>query len=168
MVNGAYVSERDIIDIPVRTEGEPLPLLEHQPYMVRILGEIRYSGKDGQRFQYQFYETISLQPTYAMYNKVGPPTNYYHALLRPESTPYTLTIPIAQVVQAGDTDWFGIELAVPRTSHHQFTIEMRYNEGISLFSPQIHLGMIVPHQGNPSQKNTMAQLSDIAPLEVWQ
>lgn len=73
-----------------------------------------------------------------------PPSCQYETLLHSKGTTYSVSVPIAQALKAGDVDRFNISVAAPQSSVHRFRLRLIYNGGKELVSPPIELRIFMP------------------------
>ena len=73
-----------------------------------------------------------------------PPSYQYETMLKSEGTTYSVSIPIAQALKAGEVDRFNISVAAPQSSVHRFRLRLIYNGGKELVSPPIELKIFMP------------------------
>ena len=73
-----------------------------------------------------------------------PPSYRYETLLKSEGAAYSVNVPIAQALKAGEVDRFNISVAAPKSSVHHFRLRLIYNGGKELVSPPIELRIFMP------------------------
>jgi hypothetical protein len=113
---------------------------------VRVLGELEYterttSGGEN-KASLKFSTIVSLTPP-----GVGaprPPTFQYDAMLKVDDANYEVRVDINQDVAPGDTDRFNIRLAAPKSSIHDFSVRLIYNDKQTISCDEVELSMFVP------------------------
>jgi hypothetical protein len=113
---------------------------------VLVYGELEYterttSGSEN-KASLKFSTIVSLTPP-----GVGvprPPTFQYDAMLKVDEVNYNVHVNINQDVAPGDTDRFNIRLAAPKSSIHDFSVRLIYNEKKTISSDEVVLSMFVP------------------------
>ena len=68
----------------------------------------------------------------------APPSNEYHIKLDVEGDDYVRKLPISQVLKAGESDRFLIQVAADRSSFHDLTFALRFNNDEVVEAP-VHL-----------------------------
>jgi hypothetical protein len=72
-----------------------------------------------------------------------PPSWTYNVKLRSEGRDYKVIKPISQTLKSGESDRFLLSLSADRSSFHEFSIELVYNDGAMLTSKPVNLELFV-------------------------
>jgi hypothetical protein len=68
-----------------------------------------------------------------------PPTSTYQVKLRSEGRDYAVSAPISQALAAGETDRFLFRIAADRSSLHDFSLALRYNNDEIIIAEAVNL-----------------------------
>ncbi|WP_030397317.1 MULTISPECIES: hypothetical protein [Kitasatospora] len=72
------------------------------------------------------------------------PGQKYSTALASVGTGYRVSVPLSQVVQAGEADRFSVTIASDRSAFHSFSLVLRYNDGQELVvADRIHLALFL-------------------------
>jgi hypothetical protein len=69
----------------------------------------------------------------------APPTYTYQVRLRTEGSDYEVDVPVSQAISPGDTDRFAFTIAASRSSFHDLTLLLRYNDEAPIVSDPVSL-----------------------------
>jgi hypothetical protein len=72
-----------------------------------------------------------------------PPSWAYNVKLKSEGRHYTISKPISQTLKSGESDRFLLSLSADRSSFHEFSIKLVYNDNATLTSKPISLELFV-------------------------
>ncbi len=113
---------------------------------VLVFGELEYterttSGGEN-KASLKFSTIVSLTPPGL--GAPRPPTFQYDAMLKVDEENYEVRVDINQDVAPGDTDRFNIRLAAPKSSIHDFSVRLIYNDKQTISSDEVELSMFVP------------------------
>ena len=72
-----------------------------------------------------------------------PPSWRYNVKLRSEGSYYTVTKPISQTLKSGEGDRFLLSLSADRSSFHDFSLKLLYNDSAALTSEPVSLELFV-------------------------
>jgi hypothetical protein len=113
---------------------------------VLVFGELEYTERTSSggenKGSLKFSTIVSLTPPGA--GAPRPPTFQYDAMLKVDEKDYKVHININQEVPPGDTDRFNIRLGAPKSSIHDFSVRLIYNDKQTISSDEVELSMFVP------------------------
>lgn len=123
----------------------PFPGEPSEPFKVLIRGTLEYTQNDVDGSQtrhvnpFRSYVSFEQPPEGALM----PPSWTYQVRLRSEGHGYTVSTPISQAVAAGEADRFLFRIAADRSSLHDFSLKLVYNDDVTLASDPISLELFV-------------------------
>ncbi len=67
------------------------------------------------------------------------PVYFYDVEFEIEKDKYRRVLPISHVLRSGESSWFNIKIAAPKSSRHLFSLHLIYNENQMLSIPNVYL-----------------------------
>ena len=112
-----------------------------QDGQAKIFGEIVYEGMNAAgemlRSKVKFEGSVSLGPP--LMGAAMPPSFVYQVKLDENRDNYQKVLPLSQSIPARGTDRFNIKIAAPKSSRHQFSLTLFYNDGNQFEVPDLLL-----------------------------
>jgi hypothetical protein len=65
-------------------------------------------------------------------------------MLRSDARDYSLSVPVSQQIEPASSKRFLVRLGAPRTSRHQFNLQLRTSRGETVESDTVALSALVP------------------------
>lgn len=119
---------------------------------VRFNGELAftYNNLDDKHMGKEKYVSFyirNIQPSPS--SNVGASAHYnadgnVDSLLKTDEKSYRLPIPISQAIKAGDVDRFYVTIAAPKSSYHNFNLDLYFNKGAKLHVADVRLDYYFP------------------------
>lgn len=135
------------VDIEAALNGSLNPNLgPFSSRAVHVFGELRFEVNDGTEHTFRFGTDMVIEnPALGMF---APPTFEYQTKLDVDGEDYLRKVPISQVLKAGETDRFLLQLDVDRSSVHELSFSVESNAGTVANSGPLEISLFVPRSVN--------------------
>ena len=129
------ITDQDLAAFPVNCE-------------VPFDGTIYYTWFDDvsgeQQFEQSFSDTVFVTPAQGLGTTGFEATGSYNVELQTEGENYEIVVPISQPVEAGKVDRFILWLGAEKSSQHDFSLRLKFNNKAEINSSKIHLDYLMP------------------------